>query len=93
MVNDFVLADGSEEILVDRDITVFIGPDGVERAAFRLDENEDPLPHCDPNRFGYALTMIQFIDGNNGFAVCEVMKLSDLLSLSAGIEMEMVEAV
>lgn len=90
LVNDFVLAEGCEEILVQEDITVFIGPDGAERAVFRIDENQDPLPHCDPNRHGYALTMVNFIDGNEGIAICDVIRVSDLLSMSSDVEVEVV---
>lgn len=93
MVNDFVLTDECEEILVDKDITVFIGPYGQTRAIFRIDENQDPLPHCDPNRFGYALTMINFIDGNEGIAICNVVSVSEFLANYPDFELEATEAV
>lgn len=88
LVNDFVLAEGCEEILVQEDITVFIGPDKVKRAVFRVDEDEDALPHADPNKFGYVLTFINFVDGNRGVAICDVMSITDLLASASGFEEE-----
>lgn len=87
--NEFELADGCETIHAAKDITIFYDQNGVERAVFRIDGNRDPLPHCDPNTFGYALIMINFIDAHEGVAICEVTHLASLL---AGISDEDFEA-
>lgn len=89
MDNEFELAEGCEAIHTSRDITIFYDKDRVERAVFRIDGNQDPLPHCDPNTFGYALIMINFIDAHEGVAICEVAHLASLL---AGISDEDFEA-
>ena len=83
MANRFVLADGCEPILEENGITVFLDEGGVERAVFNIDTNEDPLPHCDPNSFGYAIIMVNFKDLNEGIAICEVVELESLIQRSA----------
>lgn len=90
---EFELADGCEEIHRSKDIVIFYDPEGVTRAVFRIDQNQDPLPHADPNRFGWALTMINFIDGNEGVAICEVVNVRDLLAGVEGWEAEIIDAV
>lgn len=93
MVNDFELADGCKEILAEKDITVFTDTHGEQRAVFRIDNNQDPLPHCDPNRFGYALTMVNFIDGHEGVAICSVVDVTELLASHPNLGLEVIEAV
>lgn len=87
------LADGCKEIHRSKGIVIFHDPEGVTRAVFRIDENQDPLPHADPNRFGWALTMINFIDGNEGVAICEVVNVRDLIAGIEGWEAEIIDAV
>ena len=90
---EFELADGCKEIHRSKDIVIFHDPEGVARAVFRIDQNEDPLPHADPNRFGYALTMINFIDGNEGVAICEVVNIRQFLSGIEEWEAEIIDLV
>lgn len=91
MATEFVLADGCELLLEQEDLTVFTDPDGVERAIFRIDTNQDPLPHCNPNDHGYALTMINFIDGNEGVAICEVVDIREWVEYNKEFGMELVD--
>ena len=90
---EFELADGCEEIHRSKDIVIFYDPEGVTRAVFRIDQNEDPFPHADPNRFGWALTFKNFIDGNEGVAICEVVNIRDILAGVDGWEAEIIDAV
>ena len=90
---EFELADGCKEIHRSKDIVIFYDTEGVTRAVFRIDQNEDPLPHADPNRFGYALTMINFIDGHEGVAICEVVNIRQFLSGIEEWEAEIIDLV
>lgn len=90
MSNDFVLADGCRPLIEADDITVFMDENEIERAVFRVDGNQDPLPHCDPNSFGYALVMVNFIDASEGVAVCEVVELAALLNYGKDFEAEVI---
>ena len=90
---EFELADGCEEIHRSKGIVIFYDQTGTTRAAFRIDENQDPLPHADPNRFGWALTMINFIDGHEGFAICEVVNIRNILAGIGEWEAEIIDAV
>lgn len=73
----FELTTDCEEIISADDLTIYYDRDGVERAVFRIDANQAPLPHCDPNTFGYALVMINYI--GEGVAICEVTHLASLI--------------
>lgn len=90
---EFELADGCEEIHRSKDIVIFYDETGTTRAVFRIDENQDPLPHADPNGFGWALTMINFIDGHEGVAICEVVNIRDILVGVDEWEAEIIDAV
>src|SRR5699024_5744869 len=90
---EFELADGCKERHRSKDIVIFHAQEGVSRAVFRIDQNEDPLPHADPNRFGYALTMINFIDGHEGVAICEVVNIRQFLSGIEEWEAEIIDLV
>lgn len=90
---EFELADGCKEIHRSKDIVIFYDETGTTRAVFRIDENQDPLPRADPNRFGWAMTMINFIDGNEGVAICEVVNIRDILAGVDGWEAEIIDAV
>ncbi|WP_166821854.1 hypothetical protein [Brevibacterium limosum] len=85
MSNEFVLSDGCEELLAAEGIRVFVGPDGLDRAVFYIDSERNPLPGCDPNEFGYAVTQINYIEQAEGVAVCEVMKISELVDLRSRV--------
>ena len=91
--SEFELADGCKEIHRSKDIIIFHDPEGVTRAVFRIDQNQDPLPHADPNRFGWALTMINFIDRNEGVAICEVVNIRNILAGIGEWEAEIIDAV
>ncbi|GAA1645581.1 hypothetical protein GCM10009700_35000 [Brevibacterium sanguinis] len=91
MASNFALAEGCEPLIEVEDLTVFTDPDGVERAVFLIDGNHDPLPHCNPNDFGYALTMINFIDGNEGVAICEVVNIREWLEYNKEFGLELVD--
>ncbi|MGO2037001.1 MAG: hypothetical protein ACTH2U_11020 [Brevibacterium sp.] len=90
MASDFVLAEDCQPIVESKDLKIFTDPNGVERAVFRIDENQDPLPHCDPNSFGYALSMINFIDGNEGVAICEVVNVEEWVAYNQEFGLEVV---
>lgn len=91
MAGSFELSDACEALIEVDGLTVFIDPSGVERAVFLIDENQDPLPNCDPNRFGYALTGINFIDGNEGVAICEVVNVEDWIAFGKSWGLQVVE--
>ncbi|MGV2822437.1 hypothetical protein ABZX73_16325 [Brevibacterium casei] len=91
MDSEFVLADGCEPLIEVKDLTIFIDPGGVVRAAFRIDSNQDPLPHCNPNKYGYALAMINFIDGNEGVAICEVVNIEEWLEYNKEFGVELID--
>lgn len=90
---EFELAEGCQPIHRSKDIVIFHDQEGVSRAVFRIDQNEDPLPHADPNRFGYALTMINFVDRHEGVAICEVVHISSLLSGVEEWEAEIIDLI
>lgn len=91
LASDFVLSDQCELVMEEQDITIFIGPDQVERAVFRVDEETDPLPHCDPNVYGYALVKVDFIDRNEGVAVCEVVHINSWLTYAKEFGVEVMQ--
>ncbi|WP_193078990.1 hypothetical protein [Brevibacterium aurantiacum] len=79
--NDFVLADGCEAITVAEDMAIFLGPDKVLRAVFRVDEDGAALPHCDPYQHGLAVTFENY--RSQGVAICDVIDVEDLVLMSA----------
>ena len=83
MTDELELEDGCELIHQSSGIKIFYDKTGIMRSVFDIDSNEDPLPQSDPNRFGYALVAINFVDPKSGFAICEVVHLQEFL---AGVE-------
>lgn len=87
------LSEECETLLDQEHIRIFEGPDGVTRALFHIDEDKNPLPGGDPNDHGWALMMVNFINGNDGFAICEVVHINSLLSELPSLGVEVVESL
>ncbi|MGR6092666.1 hypothetical protein ACU4IU_19090 [Brevibacterium sp. CSND-B09] len=90
MEHDFVLADECQPIIEAEGITIFVDPEGVDRAVFRIDDNQDPIPGCDPSEYGYALLMVNFIDSHEGVAICEVLHVQQLVDYGRDFSAEVV---
>lgn len=87
------LAPDCEPLIEEEHIKIFEGPDGTTRALFHIDEDKDPLPGADPNDYGWALMMVNFIDGNDGFAICEVTHIGTLLGNLPDLGAEVVQSL
>lgn len=87
------LSEECETLLDKEHIRIFEGPDGTTRALFHIDEDKNPLPGADPNDYGWALMMVNFIDGNDGFAICEVTHIGTLLGNLPDLGAEVVQSL
>lgn len=76
----FELNTDCETIHEQEDLIIFYEPDGAERAVFRIDENQDPLPHCHPELHEYGLVALDVMDAREGIAIAEVTHLPTLLA-------------
>lgn len=74
----FVIGDSCTVLHDAPGFIVYTDAHGITRAVLSIDEDSNPLSGCDPNRHGYALVMVNYIDAAEGVAVCEVVSMAEL---------------